>query len=105
MTFGEKKDTQLNIEKNDRRNSEGTLRQKETKREKREKRREKREKNREKERKRCPGSIIINLHSVLKKKNYDNWQKCFKSQKVVVILTPRIRDSYCSSSSVTEKPG
>ena len=34
----------------------------------REKKREKREK-REKERNRCPGSIIINLHSILKKKN------------------------------------
>ena len=84
--------------KNDRRNSGGTLRQKETKREKerenerkREKTREKRErkerqgekkkeierngekkreqvrekkKRREKERKQCPGSIIINLHSI-----------------------------------------
>ena len=75
MTFGEKKDTQLNIEKNDRRNSEGTLRQKETKREKREKRKEKREKKREKERekarKRSPGSIFINLHSNLNSQFHD----------------------------------
>ena len=74
--------------KNDRRNSGGTLRQKETKREKTEKKREKREEKRdierkrerkerkrekrrekerkgEKKRKRCRGSIIINQHSIL----------------------------------------
>ena len=32
--------------------------------------------------KRCPGSTIINLHSILKKKNLIYWQKCSKSQKV-----------------------
>ena len=71
----------LYIYKNDRRNSGGTLRQKETKRRKREMREKERqiEKKREKERKRerkerkgaklCPGSIIINLPSIFKKKN------------------------------------
>ena len=39
------------------------------KREKKERIERNREKKREKERKRCPGSIIINRHSILKKKN------------------------------------
>ena len=39
------------------------------KREKEKNRERNREKKREEERKRCPGSIIINLHSILKKKN------------------------------------
>ena len=44
-------------------------REKERKREKRREKERKREKKREKERKRCPGSTIINLHSIRKKKN------------------------------------
>ena len=41
----------------------------EKERENERKREKKRVEKREKERKRCPGSIIINLHSILKKKN------------------------------------
>ena len=39
------------------------------KRRERERKKRNREKRRKTERKRCPGSIIINLHSILKKKN------------------------------------
>ena len=46
----------------------------------------KREIKREAERKRYPGPMIINLHSILKKKNYIYWQRCSKSQKVAVDL-------------------
>ena len=59
--------------------------EKERKRERNERKREKNRKKREIEKKRerkCPGSIIINLHSILKKKNLIYWQKCSKSQKV-----------------------
>ena len=45
------------------------MKEKERKRGKKRERERKREKKREKERKLCPGSIIINLHSILKKKN------------------------------------
>ena len=70
-------------------------REREKKKEKERKKREKREKRekartrllsreimREEERKICPGSIIVNLHSILKKKDFIYWQKCSKSQKV-----------------------
>ena len=60
--------------KRENRREGGRIREiKERNREKREKKREKREKIREKERKRYPGSIIINLHSILKKKNKIYW--------------------------------
>ena len=44
-------------------------RKRENKREKERKRKRTREKGRERERKGCPGSIIINLHLILKKTN------------------------------------
>ena len=44
------------------------MREKERKEREKNEREKNREKKKEKERKRCPGSIIINLHSIRKKK-------------------------------------